>query len=61
MPAAGPVGLAVVAGLARRGTPCTVIEPRDQVSFGSGSPASPAARWRYQEGFGVAAPILAAR
>ncbi len=32
---AGPVGLALAAGLARHGQDCVVIEPRDQASFGS--------------------------
>ncbi|MBX9698028.1 MAG: FAD-dependent monooxygenase, partial [Acetobacteraceae bacterium] len=32
---AGPVGLALALGLARHGQPCVVIEPRNQVSFGS--------------------------
>ncbi|NLU83941.1 FAD-dependent monooxygenase [Rhodococcus sp. HNM0569] len=32
---AGPVGMAVALGLARRGTPVTILEAADQVSFGS--------------------------
>jgi 3-(3-hydroxy-phenyl)propionate hydroxylase len=57
---AGPVGLALAAGLARHGTPCTLIEPRDQVSFGSRAICLSRRSLEILEGFGVAAPILAA-
>jgi 3-(3-hydroxy-phenyl)propionate hydroxylase len=57
---AGPVGLALAAGLARHGTPCTVVEPRTAVSFGSRAICLSRRSLEILESFGVAAPILAA-
>ncbi len=55
---AGPVGLTLAAGLARHGLPCVVIEPRDQVSFGSRAICISRRSLEILEGFGVADRIL---
>ncbi|MBL6454831.1 FAD-dependent monooxygenase [Belnapia sp. T6] len=57
---AGPVGLALAAGLARQGVRCLVVEPRGAVSFGSRAICLSRRSLEILEGFGVAAPILAA-
>ncbi|WP_052214886.1 FAD-dependent monooxygenase [Belnapia sp. F-4-1] len=57
---AGPVGLALAAGLARHGVRCVVVEPRGAVSFGSRAICLSRRSLEILEGFGVAAPLLRA-
>ncbi len=57
---AGPVGLALAAGLARQGVGCVVVEPRGAVSFGSRAICISRRSLEILEGFGVAAPLLRA-
>ncbi|MBX6745149.1 MAG: FAD-dependent monooxygenase [Acetobacteraceae bacterium] len=56
---AGPIGLTLAAGLAHHGIPCVVIEPRDQVSFGSRAICISRRSLEILEDFGVAEGILA--
>ena len=56
---AGPVGLTLAAGLARHGIRSVLIEPRDQVGFGSRAICISRRSLEILEGFGAAAGILA--
>ena len=55
---AGPVGLALAAGLARHGVPTVVLEPRDRVSFGSRATCISRRSLEILDGFGAAETIL---
>jgi len=56
---AGPVGLALAAGLARHGQPCVVIEPRGEVAFGSRAICISRRSLEILESFRLDAPLLA--